>query len=117
MSRTDEQLVADILEASRKLAEIVSKGRSHFDKNWIARSAAERQLEIIGTAAANLSDQIRKLKPDLPVSKAKAMRNFISHEYFNVDMDILWITISSSVPQFVQLVTEGSPAEPILDGK
>ncbi len=100
MSRTDEQLIADILEASRRLGEIVSEGRSEFDKNWKVQSAAERQLEIIGIVASNLSDETIQHRPDLPIREVKAMRNLVSHEYFRVDPDILWNTISNSVPPF-----------------
>jgi len=106
VSRTDEQLVADILEACTKLAEIVSEGRSQFDTNWMVRSAAERQLEIIGTAANNLSEQVTLSKPELAIRQAKDMRNLISHEYFRVDPDTLWNTISTSVPVFARLLTK-----------
>ncbi len=34
------------------------------------------------------------------------MRNFIAHEYSRVDPDILWHTISSSVPRFVSLISD-----------
>ncbi len=37
---------------------------------------------------------------------AKAMRNLISHEYFNVSCDIVWETIVISVPEFASLISE-----------
>lgn len=46
MSRTDEQLIGDILEASEDLALIVAAGRAKFDEDRITRRAAERLLEI-----------------------------------------------------------------------
>ena len=51
MSQRDNDLIEDILDAAGKLAEIVAAGRKNFDANWLVRSAAERQLEIIGKAA------------------------------------------------------------------
>ena len=106
MSRSDEELVADILEASRKLSEIVTLGRENYDRNWVVRSAVERQLEIIGVAAGNLSEDMARRRPDLPIRTAKAMRNLISHEYFNVSCDIVWETIVISVPEFASLISE-----------
>ena len=51
MSRTDEQFLGDILEASEDVALIVADGRAKFDEYRITRRAAERLLEIIGEAA------------------------------------------------------------------
>ena len=64
------------------------------------RSAAEHQLEIIGEAAGKLSDQLQARRPDLPISEARGLRNVIAHEYGDVDYDLLWHTMSASVPQF-----------------
>ena len=48
MSQRDNDLIEHILDAAGKLAEIVAAGRENFDASWLVRSAAERQLEIIG---------------------------------------------------------------------
>lgn len=100
MTRPDEDLIEHILEASGHLAEIVEAGRADFNANWLLRSAAERQLEIIGEAAGNLSELLRARHPDLPISEARAMRNVIAHDYDNLDHDLVWTTISTSVPRF-----------------
>ena len=82
------------------------------------RSAAERQLEIIGEAAGKLSEQLQERRPDLPISEAKGLRNVIAHDYGEVDYDLLWHTMSANVPQFAaSLGTEietqrFEPAEP-----
>ena len=100
MTRDDESLIEHILAASRNLAEIVEAGRENFNVSWLLRSAAERQLEIIGEAAGNLSEHLQTRHPDLPVREARAMRNVIAHDYDNVDYDMVWTTISTSVPRF-----------------
>lgn len=100
MTQRDEDLIEHILDAVKKLAEIVTAGRENFDNSWLVRSAAERQLEIIGEAAGKLSDQLQERRPDLPIREAKGMRNVIAHEYGEVDYDLLWHTMSTSVPQF-----------------
>ncbi len=100
MTRSDDQRINDILEACGHLAEIVASGRATFDRSWQTRSAAERQLEIIGEAAANLSEQFHSARPHLPLRLAKDLRNLIAHDYNNVDYDLLWSTITISIPQF-----------------
>ena len=100
MSQRDNDLIEHILDAAGKLAEIVAAGRGAFDDSWLARSAAERQLEIIGEAAGKLSKQLNERRPDLPISEARSLRNVIAHEYGDVDYDLLWQTMSASVPRF-----------------
>ena len=100
MSQRDNDLIEHILDAASKLAEIVAAGRENFDASWLVLSAAERQLEIIGEAAGKLSEQLHERRPDLPISEARGMRNVIAHEYGDVDYDLLWHTMSASVPQF-----------------
>ena len=57
MTQRDVDFIEHILDAASKLAEIVTAGREAFDSSWLVRSAAERQLEIIGEAASKLSDR------------------------------------------------------------
>ena len=100
MTRRDQDLIEHILDAAGKLAEIVTAGWERFDASWLVRSAAERQLEIIGEAAGKLSEQVQRRRPDLPITEARGMRNVIAHDYGEVDYDLLWHTISTSVPKF-----------------
>ncbi len=69
-----------------------------FKKNVEKQDAVVRRLEIIGEASSNVSDKIRRDNPDLPWREMKAMRNFISHEYFGIDYDDVWKTVKSDLP-------------------
>ncbi len=101
MTRRDPDRVADILGACRKLSEVAEMGRAEYDRNWIVRSAVERQLEIIGEAASRLSEDFFETSSDLPIRQAKALRNVISHEYFSVDHDRIWNVVTNRVPELV----------------
>ena len=96
MSQRENDLIEDVLDAAGKLAEIVAAGRENFDASWLVRSAAERQLEIIGEAAGKLSEQLHERRPTLPISEARAMGNVIAHEYGDVDYDLLWHTMPAA---------------------
>ena len=56
MSRSDDERVADILEAADELATVVEVGRDAFAESLLHRRAAERLLEIIGEASTALTD-------------------------------------------------------------
>jgi len=106
VSRSDKEFLADILDAARRLAEIVAQGREGYDNNWVVRSAVERQLEIIGEAAGRLSEDLTLRRPDLPLQQARAVRNRIVHDYLSIDPDTLWLTIVTSIPEFASMVSD-----------
>ena len=54
MTRSDNERIADILDAVRELDEITGRGRSAFEDDVAVRRAVERLLEIIGEAAVKL---------------------------------------------------------------
>ena len=109
MSRSDAERISDILDAAAKLQEIVSKGRVTFDSNWETRLAAERLIEIVGEAAGAVSPAITQAHPEVPFADAKAMRNFLSHEYWKSASDTLWDTIEHDDPALA------SQMEQVLD--
>ena len=106
MSGRDSDLIAHILLAAQRLAEIVDAGRDRFEASWMVRAAAERQLEIIGEAAGKLSEGLAQQRPGLPLEKARAMRNFIVHDYDDIDRDLVWEAISVSAPALAAAVSD-----------
>ena len=53
-----------------------------------------RNLEVIGEAAARLTDEARKQKSDIEWVQIVGLRNRIVHEYFGVDAEIVWDIIT-----------------------
>jgi len=70
-----------------------------FRKDGKTIDAVIRNLEIIGEAANNLPREITIVNSDIPWDKIIAMRNKVIHEYFGVDVDILWQTIKEDLPE------------------
>ena len=60
--------------------------------------AVERNLEIIGEAAANLPDEVLVRWPEVPWHRMRGLRNLLAHEYFGVDRAILWQTVQEDLP-------------------
>ena len=63
------------------------------------QDAVIRRIEIIGEAAAHLSDTTRKVVPELPFRKMRGMRNIVAHDYANVDLKIVWEVATVQVPE------------------
>jgi uncharacterized protein with HEPN domain len=60
--------------------------------------AVVRNLGIIGEAANNLSKEFENNNPDIPYHKMIGMRNFVIHEYFGVNEEIVWSTCREDLP-------------------
>jgi uncharacterized protein with HEPN domain len=61
-------------------------------------SAVIREFEIIGEAVGKLPESIKKNYPDAPWQDIKDFRNLLVHEYFGVDLEIVWNTICNDLP-------------------
>lgn len=60
--------------------------------------AVIRNLGIIGEAAKNIPKEVKDKYRDVPWREIIGMRNKVIHEYFGVDIDILWKTIKEDLP-------------------
>jgi uncharacterized protein with HEPN domain len=62
--------------------------------------AVIRCFEIIGEAVKNLPDEIKSQYPDIPWREIAGMRDKMIHEYFGVNLQIVWQTIEEDLPFF-----------------
>jgi len=60
--------------------------------------AVVRCIEIIGEAAKNIPENIRRKYSDIPWKKMAGMRDKISHFYFGIDMKKVWLAIKRDIP-------------------
>ena len=74
------------------------KSFEEFTGNKMFQDAVVRQLEIIGEASRNLSDDFRRLHSAVPWGQIVGMRNKIAHDYLNVDMEIVWDIVTHDLP-------------------
>lgn len=70
------------------------------------RFAIERQLEIIGEAANHLSDNIKSTHSEIEWCKVVALRNFVAHEYFGIDLELVWDIVVHKIPPLENTVSQ-----------
>ena len=58
-----------------------------------------KELEIIGEAAGKVSAEIRSQYGAIPWQDISGMRNRLIHAYFDVDLDVVWTTVTKDLPQ------------------
>jgi len=91
-----------MLDAARE-AESFSqnKTRNSLDTDRKLVLALVKCIEIIGEAAAQISNQSREALPQIPWADIIGMRNRLIHAYFDINLDILWKTVVEDLPPLV----------------
>ena len=75
------------------------------------QSAVLHQLYVIGEAAARVSSSLRERYSSIPWSAVRGFRNYIAHEYFSLDLYIVWQTATEDVPKLEGQIAEIIAAE------
>jgi uncharacterized protein with HEPN domain len=74
------------------------QSQDNFETKWIEQDAIIRNLEIIGEATINIPDDLKRNYPDVPWKEIKGMRNFVTHQYFGVELNEIWRTVINDIP-------------------
>jgi uncharacterized protein with HEPN domain len=102
----DQQRLADYLAHVIEAIERIDRYTDDmtevaFLNNALVQDAVIRNLEVIGEASNNIEKHypdFAAAHPELPLSFAYQMRNAVAHGYFKVDLEIVWKTIQSDLP-------------------
>jgi uncharacterized protein with HEPN domain len=97
--KDDRTYLLHIREAIEKIERYIAT--ADFDSlsdDDMMIDAVVRELEIIGEASRNLSDSFQDKHYGIPWYKIKAMRNVLIHEYFGVNLKVVWDTCKNDMP-------------------
>ena len=72
-----------------------------FLVNRMAQDAVIRQFEIVGEATKNLSDAFRERHPAMPWKDLAGFRDKLIHQYFGVDLAMVWQSVVDDVPMLL----------------
>jgi uncharacterized protein with HEPN domain len=98
----DLGFLVDILIAARDLMEFKKDAtKEEFLRSKLLRSAILHQLVVIGEASRRLSEEFRALHPEIPWPKVIALRNFVVHEYDEIDFGVVWNICERHVPELI----------------
>ena len=97
--RSDPDLLQDMLQAMQRIeAYIDQMSYDSFMQDTRTQDAVLRNLEIIGEATKQLSPATRTRYAHLPWKSIAGMRDRLIHNYFGVNLDIVWQVISNELP-------------------
>ena len=105
----------DILSSIQKIEDYIG-GMSFegFQDDSRTIDAVLRNLEIIGEASKSVPSEIRKQHPDIPWGRMTGLRNIVSHEYFGIDLSIIWRIVTVNLPEtrpLIENMIKGSGAD------
>ena len=89
-----------MLEAIAKIERYVSAlTEGQFLEDERTSDAVVRNLEIIGEAASRLPDVYRSTAGHVPWHQVIGLRHRIVHEYFGIDLQLVWVIIHTDLPK------------------
>ncbi len=89
--RDDTLYIKDIIESIKAIEKYIENiDYNHFIENRMIYSATIRELESIGEATGKISQETKEKYPNIDYRTIKDFRNVLAHEYFGVDMQIIW---------------------------
>jgi len=108
MSKRDPSLlVEDIGAAIEKIERyIAGMDMATFTANDKTVDAVVRNLEIIGEAARQIPAAFKESNRDLPWGQIAGLRNRIVHDYFGLDLEMIWHIITSGLPELKATIQE-----------
>src|SRR3989338_1694728 len=98
-----EHILESIEEIERNTKDL---SKDEFLKLTTIQDAVVRRLEIIGEAVKNLPDSCKIQYKETPWRKIAGLRDVLIHEYFDVDLDLVWKIVKKDIPKLKKQVTE-----------
>jgi uncharacterized protein with HEPN domain len=104
--------LADYLEhlqqaASDACAFVEGLEKADFLSDKKTQQAVIMSLIIVGEAATRVMDRATEFAqrhPQVPWRSMRGMRNRVAHGYFDIDLDVVWDTVQTALPELLRLL-------------
>ncbi len=103
--RDFEDYLKDLIDAMNKARSFIA-GLDYetFKDDDKTLFAVVRALEIVGEAVKHIPDSVREENPGIPWKDMAGMRDVLIHDYFGVDAQTVWLTVTEKIPEVKPLI-------------
>ena len=113
MPRDDSAYLLDMLLAARDALSFTEDlSFEDFVRDRRTQLSVLKSVEIVGEAAAQVSEDARRANPDIPWRQIVGMRNRLVHAYFDIDLPLVWDTVRHDLPDLIARLKPLVPPEP-----
>ncbi len=102
--RNDRERMRDIQEAINKIEKYAIRGRGEFFANELIQSWILLQLQITGEAARSMNYHTHDQYSEINWRDIVDFRNLLVHEYFRVDLQLIWQISEQELPILKQQI-------------
>jgi uncharacterized protein with HEPN domain len=95
--RNDRERMRDIQEAICKIEKYATQGKAEFLNNELIQSWILLHLQIIGEAARSMNSNTHQQHPEISWRDIIDFRNLLVHEYFRVDLNLIWQIVEQEI--------------------
>jgi uncharacterized protein with HEPN domain len=95
--RDPRERLRDILEAIERIERYTSEGRDAFFRDELIQTWVIRHLQIIGEAARGIPPDVRAKAGGIPWPKITGMRHILVHDYFGIDLQLVWNVVDDEL--------------------
>ncbi len=102
--RSDTERLRDIQEAIHKIEKYSIQGKTAFFDNELIQSWILLHLQAIGEAARSMNAEIYEQHPEVSWRDIIDFRNLLVHEYFRIDLELVWQIVAQEIPKLKQQI-------------
>lgn len=95
--KDDRVYIDNIRERIDRIQAYTSEGKDAFLQTPMIQDAVMRNLEVIGEAAKQLSQQTKQAHPEVPWKQIAGLRDVLIHDYLKVDLERVWIVVEQDL--------------------
>ena len=96
--KSDKVYLDHMLECIQNIEAYTKNGKMEFMDSTLVQDAVIRNLEVIGEAAKRISNDLKITYDALPWREMAGLRDVLIHDYFGVDLKIVWNVIEKELP-------------------